>query len=230
VCFLGYFSIIVAFWAFSILDFWLSFGWVSYEGTNVFFSKYWPSKSGCVLSAGASYTRGNTMWVASPWGFSEMTIQPARHECHTCCPLQAEKPWIQPLVGHTHGTHVEQVVSSFQKIHTGSQLTWYGKLLKRKNTQVRVHIFFRSCKQLLIYFEKLFFFLSVSGAGAWKNGLTLVKIHFRNVYLFLGIDFLPWTFRSDQRFPKMGASFFFGTVLNSCLPKKVIKLSKRAQQ
>jgi len=49
------FSIIVAFWAFSILDFWLIFGCVLYEGTNVF-PKYWPSKSGCVLSAGASYT------------------------------------------------------------------------------------------------------------------------------------------------------------------------------
>ena len=54
-----------------------------------------------------------------------MTIQPARHECHTCCPLQAEKPGIQPVVGNTHGTHVEQVVSSFQKILRGSQLTWY---------------------------------------------------------------------------------------------------------
>ena len=54
-----------------------------------------------------------------------MTIQPARHECHACCPLQAEKPGIQPVVGNTHGTHVEQVVSSFQKILRGSQLTWY---------------------------------------------------------------------------------------------------------
>jgi len=116
------FSIIVAFWAFSILDFWLTFGCVLYEGTNVF-SKYWPSKSGCVLSSGASYTRGNTMWAPSPWGFSEMKIQPARHECLTCCPLQAEKPGIQPAVGHMHGTHVEQVVSLFQKILRGSQLT-----------------------------------------------------------------------------------------------------------
>jgi len=56
---------------------------------------------------------------------SEMTIQPARHECHACCQLQAEKPGIQPVVGNTHGTHVEQVVSSFQKILRGSQLTWY---------------------------------------------------------------------------------------------------------
>ena len=51
-----------------------------------------------------------------------MTIQPARHECHTCCPLQAEKPGIQPVVGNTH---VKQVVSSFQKILRGSELTWY---------------------------------------------------------------------------------------------------------
>jgi len=29
----------------------------------------------------------STTWVASPWGFSEMTIQPARHEFHACCPL-----------------------------------------------------------------------------------------------------------------------------------------------
>jgi len=54
-----------------------------------------------------------------------MTIQPARHECHACYPLQAEKPGIHHVVGNTHGTHVEQVVSSFQKILRGSQLTWY---------------------------------------------------------------------------------------------------------
>jgi len=57
-----------------------------------------------------------------------MTIQPARHECHTCCPLQAEKPRIQPVVGNTHVTHVGQVVSSFQKILRGSQLTWYNSV------------------------------------------------------------------------------------------------------
>jgi len=62
------------------------------------------------------------MWVASPWGFSEMTTQPARHECHACCPLQAEKPGIQPVVSNTHDAHVEQVVSSFQKTLRGSQL------------------------------------------------------------------------------------------------------------
>jgi len=54
-----------------------------------------------------------------------MTMQPARHECHACYPLQAEKLGIQPVVGNTHGTHVEQVVSYFQKILRGSQLTWY---------------------------------------------------------------------------------------------------------
>jgi len=67
----------------------------------------------------------HTMWVASPWGFSEMTIQSSRHECHACCPQQAGKPGIQPVVGKTQGTHVEQVVSSFQKILRGLQLTWY---------------------------------------------------------------------------------------------------------
>ena len=48
-------------------------------------------------------------------------MQPARHECHACCSLQAEKPGIQPVVGNTHDTHVVQVVSSFQKILRGSQ-------------------------------------------------------------------------------------------------------------
>jgi len=69
----------------------------------------------------------STMRVASPRGFSEMTIQPARHECHACCPLQAEKHNIVLVVGNTHGTHVVQVLSSFQKILRGSQLTWYTK-------------------------------------------------------------------------------------------------------
>ena len=59
--------------------------------------------------------------------FSETTIQPPRQECHACCPLQAEKPGIQPVVGNTHGAHVEQVVSSFQKILRGSQLTRYNR-------------------------------------------------------------------------------------------------------
>jgi len=64
-----------------------------------------------------------------------MTIQPARHECHACCPLQAEKPGIQPVVGNTHDTHVEQVISSFQKILRGSQLTWYMYRLAAKFAQ-----------------------------------------------------------------------------------------------
>jgi len=72
-----------------------------------------------------------TVWVASPRGFSEMTIRPARHECHACCPLQAEKPGIQPVVGNTHGSHVKQVVSTFQKILRGSQLTWYRTTFNR---------------------------------------------------------------------------------------------------
>jgi len=54
-----------------------------------------------------------------------MTRQPARHEYHACYPLQAGKPGMQPVVGNTHGTHVELVVSSFQKILRDSQLTWY---------------------------------------------------------------------------------------------------------
>jgi len=74
-----------------------------------------------------------TMWVVSPWGFSEVTIQPARHECHACCPLQAEKPGIQPVVGNTHGTHVEQVVSTFQKILSSrSSVKLAGQLRAQK--------------------------------------------------------------------------------------------------
>ena len=54
-----------------------------------------------------------------------MTIQSARHECHACCLLQAGFLAFQPLVDNTRGTRVERVVSSFQKILRGSQLTWY---------------------------------------------------------------------------------------------------------
>ena len=58
--------------------------------------------------------------------------KPARNKCHACCPLKAEKPGIQPVVGNTHGTHVEQVVSSFQKtLLLGSQLTWYALKAKQ---------------------------------------------------------------------------------------------------
>jgi len=67
----------------------------------------------------------HTMWVASPWGLFEMTIQPARHGCHACCLLRARFLAFQPVVDNTCGTRVEQVVSSFQKILRGSQLTWY---------------------------------------------------------------------------------------------------------
>jgi len=55
------------------------------------------------------------MWVASPRGFSEMTIQPARHECHACCLQRAEFMAFQPVVDNTRVTRVEQVVSSFHK-------------------------------------------------------------------------------------------------------------------
>jgi len=67
-----------------------------------------------------------TMWVASPWRFSEMTIQPARHGCNACCLLRAEILAFHPVAENTRGTPVEQVVSSFQKILRGSQLTWYS--------------------------------------------------------------------------------------------------------
>jgi len=56
-----------------------------------------------------------------------MTIQPARHEYHACCLLQAGFLAFQPVVDNTRGTRVEQVLSSFQKILRGSQLTWYIK-------------------------------------------------------------------------------------------------------
>jgi len=54
-----------------------------------------------------------------------MTIQPARHECHACCLLRAGFLAFQPVVDNTRGTRVGQVVSSFQNILRGSQLTWY---------------------------------------------------------------------------------------------------------
>jgi len=73
-------------------------------------------------------TDGNrcTTWVASFWGFSEKTIQPAWHECNACCLLRARFLAFQPVADNTRGTRVEQVVSSFQKILRGSQLTWYS--------------------------------------------------------------------------------------------------------
>jgi len=58
-----------------------------------------------------------------------MTIQPARHECHACCLLLAGYLAFQPVVDNTRGTRVGQVVSSFQKILRGSQLTWYWELI-----------------------------------------------------------------------------------------------------
>jgi len=56
------------------------------------------------------------------------TIQPARHERHACCPLRAGFLAFQPVADNTRGTRVEQVVSSFQKILRGSQLTWYNQV------------------------------------------------------------------------------------------------------
>jgi len=53
-----------------------------------------------------------------------MTIQPARYECHACGLLRAGFLAFQPVVDNACGTRVEQVVSSFQKILRGSQLTW----------------------------------------------------------------------------------------------------------
>ena len=79
------------------------------------------------------------MWNASPWGFSEKTIQPARHEYHACCLIRAGFLAFQPVVDNTRGTHVEQVVPSFQKILRGSLITWYiaTKLYQRKKFQTK---------------------------------------------------------------------------------------------
>jgi len=52
-----------------------------------------------------------------------MTIQPAQHESHACCLLRAGSLAFQPVSDNTRGIRVEQVVSLFQKILTGSQLT-----------------------------------------------------------------------------------------------------------
>jgi len=107
-------------WYIEYVIFWVAWVWPKQRRFNRTVDK--AKRTRYVL---LNVLRLHTMWVASPWGFSEMTIQLCRHEWHACCPLQAEKPGIQPVVGNTHGTHVEQVVSSFQKILRGSQLTWY---------------------------------------------------------------------------------------------------------
>jgi len=57
--------------------------------------------------------------VTNPKGFPEMTIQPARYECHACCPLQAEKHGIQLVVGNAHCTRVSRAASSFTNILRG---------------------------------------------------------------------------------------------------------------
>jgi len=118
------------------------------------------------------------MWVASPWGFSEMTIQPARHECYACCPLQAEKPGIQPVVGNTHGIHVEQVVSPFQKILMGSQLTWYSVLGWVPCVQVTSHLRCITCLQASMYLRRRanshdLFIKRRELYAAWVSPLTL---------------------------------------------------------
>jgi len=60
-----------------------------------------------------------------------VTIQPARYECHACCLLRAGVLPFQPVVDNTPGTRVGQVVSSFQKILSCSQLTWYSSAFER---------------------------------------------------------------------------------------------------
>jgi len=52
-----------------------------------------------------------------------MTIQP--DESHACCLLRAGFLAFQPVVDNTRVTRVEQVVSSYQEILRGLQLTWY---------------------------------------------------------------------------------------------------------
>jgi len=103
----------------------------------------------------------NTMWVASLCGFSEMKMQPARHECHACCLLRARFLAFQPVVDNTRGTRVEQVVSSFQKILRGSQLTWYFGLL-------RVNTNFQSIPGHTAVEINLYFVLRIGG-GQWQG-------------------------------------------------------------
>jgi len=94
---------------------------------KLFSDRLWGEKKGgvkkCFILKGVLKTQLCTMRVSSPWGFSEMTIQPARHEYHVCCLLRAEFMAFQPVADNTRGTRVEEVVSSFQKIFRGSQLT-----------------------------------------------------------------------------------------------------------
>jgi len=54
-----------------------------------------------------------------PLRIFEMTIQPARHDCHVRCLLRAEFMAFQRVADNTRGTRVEQ------EILRGSQLTWY---------------------------------------------------------------------------------------------------------
>jgi len=93
-----------------------------------------------------------------------MTIQPARHECHAYCPLQAEKPGIQPVLGNPHGSHVGQVVSSFQNIFRGSQLTWYYRPK-------------RYCPVLV----------ALEGSALWGNTLATALSHDQNRTIPFGL-------------------------------------------
>jgi len=74
-----------------------------------------------------------------------MTIQPARHQCHACCLLRAGFLAFQLVVDNTRGTRVEQVISSFQKILRGSQLTWYSDVCKRRDKRNLVTFFVNKC-------------------------------------------------------------------------------------
>jgi len=96
--------------------------------TAYFFCHFWQAQTRKLDSETCfnfTTVRGCTMWVASPWGFSDMTIQPAWHASHACCLLRAGFLAFQPAADNTRGTRVEEVASSFQKILRGSQLTWY---------------------------------------------------------------------------------------------------------
>ena len=64
----------------------------------------------------------STEQVTRPRGFFDMTIQPARQECHTCCPQQAGKNGIRPVVGNMHGIRVERAALSLPKILRDSEL------------------------------------------------------------------------------------------------------------
>ena len=113
------------------------------------------------------------MWVASPWGFSEMTIQPARHECLAFCLLRARFLAFQPVVDNTRGTHVEQTESSFQKTLRGLQLTWYFGLFWVYIAWMEIRISdFPHDDLNCIFILNLFWYLHVS---QYYHGETIPK-------------------------------------------------------